>query len=39
MNRLNVANFSLWTLLNIDASKFPFSDMHIFEYINKNFLI
>lgn len=39
MNRQNVANFSLWTLLNIDASNFPFSDEHIFKYIDKNFLI
>jgi hypothetical protein len=39
MKRLNVAEFSLWKLLTLDASKIPFSDEHIFEYIDKKFLV
>ena len=39
MKRLNVAEFSLWTLLTIDASEFPFNDKHVFEFIDKEFLV
>lgn len=38
MNRLDVANFSLWTLLKIDASVFPLAIENVFEYIDKEFL-
>lgn len=39
MKRLDVTNFSLWKLLTIDASEFPFSTEHIFEYIDNKFLV
>lgn len=39
MKRLNVAEFSLWTLLTINASEFPFNDKHVFEFIDKEFLV
>lgn len=39
MKRLNVAEFSLWTLLTINASEFPFNDEHVFEFIDKEFLV